>query len=105
MRPSSWCSIPAMIFIKVDLPAPFGPASEKRSPACSVKFSPPKRRRPLYEMPRFSAASMGGVEDASDDARGKGRLAVFPHQSPEETALHSPQRGKGAKSAEYTVFF
>jgi hypothetical protein len=39
MRPSVGCSTPAMIFISVDLPAPFSPTSTLTAPLRTSKFA------------------------------------------------------------------
>src|ERR1041384_2898331 len=57
IRPSYWLCRPAMIFISVDLPAPFSPTSPWISPARSTKSTSRSAATPPndLEMPRSSS--------------------------------------------------
>src|SRR5215217_2096782 len=84
MRPSYWPCRPAMIFISVDLPAPFSPTRPWISPARSTKSTSRKAATPPndLEMPRSSS---GGAASS---------VMLNRYRSDQEMILH-PQHAGG----------
>jgi len=74
MPPVSARSIPAMIFIRVDFPAPFGPASDQRSFGRIVKERSRNKLRAPYWTDTRSTASMKAatITPNREGASGKG---------------------------------
>ena len=67
ISPSSAGYQPDRIFIRVDLPAPFSPATVWISPAATEKLTPSRARTPgkLFEMPRKTRISCTAISSGT----------------------------------------